>query len=283
MGKILKALSIICVFFFVFAMIGIAPVAYCLTSDQEEAGGYVSRGITANANGRVDEAITDFTMAIKIEHKNAMAYYLRAKAYEYQDNYNLALQDYTQAVYFNPNFFTAYYYRGFLYQRRGLFDEAIEDFLTIVKMDAASLPFRANASNNIGLLYHQRGEYLKAVGSFTRAIQFVPDIVNVYYNRGCSYVDLGDYALAIEDFNRELLWSRNSPAPKHYSLALKYFLKKNYSASWLETLALMKSGEKVSRRFLVDLMHKRRNTIVDSQQNDSKPAQVKGAVLHSGY
>jgi tetratricopeptide (TPR) repeat protein len=53
-----------------------------------------------------------------------------------------------------------------------------------------------------GLLYYGRREFKDALECFNAAIAEDPQLADVYYRRGRTFVQLGDYAFALEDFAR---------------------------------------------------------------------------------
>jgi tetratricopeptide (TPR) repeat protein len=65
----------------------------------------------------------------RYQHKNlASVYFSRARAYERKRFYNQAILDYTQAIRFSPDTVGAYVNRGGIYARRGQRDRAIADW-----------------------------------------------------------------------------------------------------------------------------------------------------------
>ncbi|MFC1870224.1 tetratricopeptide repeat protein, partial [Chloroflexota bacterium] len=69
-----------------------------------------------------------------------------------------------------------------------------------------ALPFTDTAvtANNQGLIYNNKGEYLKAIEAFTKAIDLDPDLALAFNNRGWSYIELGQYEQAIADCNQAI-------------------------------------------------------------------------------
>ena len=55
-----------------------------------------------------------------------------------------------------------------------------------------------------GLTQHNKGEYDKAIESYSRSIDLNPGVSVAYSNRGISYMKKGDYASAIEDHSRAI-------------------------------------------------------------------------------
>ena len=62
----------------------------------------------------------------------------------------------------------------------------------------------ALSRNNLGLALFAEGETEEAINHYNRAIRISPTAVPLYYNRGNAYAKLGQYKLAIEDFNNTI-------------------------------------------------------------------------------
>lgn len=69
---------------------------------QTIAGAYVTRGLIKSPQGKTDSAITDFTKAIRLDSKNAWAFYFRANEHETTGDLELALADMNRAIQIDP-------------------------------------------------------------------------------------------------------------------------------------------------------------------------------------
>lgn len=98
---------------------------------------------------RINDAITEFTLAIFINLKCADAYNSRGYAYGRVGKYAEALNDYSKAIDINPDFVDAYNGRGNIYCKTGEYNRAIEDYTTAIRIR----PKHADAYNNRGFVY----------------------------------------------------------------------------------------------------------------------------------
>src|SRR5690606_14690684 len=88
--------------------ISTAKGAYAASS----ADAYHSRGLDYFKKGMYEEAIAEFTKAIEINPKYALAYINRGAAYSRKGQHDQAIVDYTRAIEINPELVGANYNRG---------------------------------------------------------------------------------------------------------------------------------------------------------------------------
>ena len=62
-------------------------------------------------------------------------------------------------------------------------DRAIEDYTKAIELK----PNLAEAYNNLGAAYSDKGEYDRAVADYTKAIELKPNLAETYNNRGNAY------------------------------------------------------------------------------------------------
>ncbi len=93
-----------------------------------DAAGYTLRGVVYFEKGQYDDAISDYTKALEINPRYAVAFNNRGNAYQGKGQYDQAISDYNKALEINPRFALAYYNRGLAYARKGQHDQAISDY-----------------------------------------------------------------------------------------------------------------------------------------------------------
>lgn len=113
-----------------------------------------------------EKSIIELSKAINQE-KNADAYFNRALSYEKQEKFNEALSDYSSALKLNKRFTDAYFNRAVLYQQIKQTDKAIKDYGRVIKLN----PKDDIAYYNRGLLYAELGNKEKAIEDFEMAIK----------------------------------------------------------------------------------------------------------------
>jgi tetratricopeptide (TPR) repeat protein len=108
--------------FVVFIVLGLA-------SGTMDAKDYVKRGDAHIEKGNYEQAINDYTDAIRRSPNYAYAYFGRAVIYvEYLIDYDCAIADASQVIKLQPNVEAGYIVRGEAYSGNGNYDMAIADF-----------------------------------------------------------------------------------------------------------------------------------------------------------
>jgi len=81
---------------------------------------YYRKGTASTERGNYNDAIADFTNAIRIYPDAAKVYNNRGIAYKHLENYEKAITDYTTAIRIDSNFAAAYANRGIAKEKIGL-------------------------------------------------------------------------------------------------------------------------------------------------------------------
>jgi tetratricopeptide (TPR) repeat protein len=82
-----------------------------------------------------DNAITEYTEAIKFNPRDAVVFSKRGEAYCNSKKYDLAIADYTEAIKLDPNNANYYNWRGITYYKKKDHDSAIADFSQAKRLD----------------------------------------------------------------------------------------------------------------------------------------------------
>ena len=86
--------------------------------------------------GDYDQAIKDFSEAIKLDPGFDSAWNNRGLAYARKDNYDQAIKDYSEAIRLKPDYADAWYNRGLAYGKLGNEAKAKADFLKAEELEA---------------------------------------------------------------------------------------------------------------------------------------------------
>jgi tetratricopeptide (TPR) repeat protein len=195
MKKILFTLSLIFLF--------LAPSIFAETVPDIPAGTaeeYYNRGNQYRQQGNLDQAISDYTNAIRVYSKHAKAYYNRGNAYGKQGKLSQAIADYSKAIEINPKYYEAYYNLGNTYEKQGKLSQAIASYSKAIETN----PQYAAAYCNRGNIYQAQGNFQKAIADYNKAAEINPNFAGVYSNRGNAYQAQGNLPLAIADYNKAI-------------------------------------------------------------------------------
>jgi tetratricopeptide (TPR) repeat protein len=163
-----------------------------------DAKGYFDSGKASYDKKLYENAISDFSNAIRLVPNYVAAYIERGIAYYDQGQFDKAISDYNEAIRLDPNDATAYNNRGIVYDYQGQFDKAISDCNKAIRLD----PKDADAYNNRGVVYNHQGEFNKAISDYNKAIRLDPNDADAYNNRGIVYRKQGKLDKANDDFAR---------------------------------------------------------------------------------
>ncbi len=177
--------------------------------DSTEAANYLTMAIRV-----ADEALRAYA-------SDATAYLYRALAYLAQGRLENALEDFSAAIRVNPNQAAAYYNRAIVYtrlgdaaldesERRALYRAAIEDYAALLQLDFATysylLPY-------MGYLYVELGQFTEALQHFDAYTAShpggPPDQALAIY-QGRAYLALGRYEEALTAYTAAI--SGDSPS-----------------------------------------------------------------------
>jgi tetratricopeptide (TPR) repeat protein len=99
-----------------------------------------------------------------------------------------------------------FYMRGRDAYEKGDYAEAERNFTLVV----AARPY-ADVYNKLGLIYHGKGEFGKAVGAFKKALELNPSYTEVSLNLSVTLNDMGKYSEANEVFGKAARIAHGAP------------------------------------------------------------------------
>jgi tetratricopeptide (TPR) repeat protein len=182
----------------ILVIVAVALSAVFIRTRPRDASDYWYEATAHYQRGEHEEAIADYTEAIRL-HPNASLYYRsRANAYYELGQYEQAIADYTEALRFDPNHLRLYFHRGKAYYELREYEKAMADYTEAIRLD----PSDAWAYCTRGNAYSQLGEFEQAIADYTEAIRLEPLYRNglwAYFLRGNAYYELGEYEEAIAD------------------------------------------------------------------------------------
>src|SRR5260221_2348604 len=117
-------------------------------------------------------ALRYYTEVISASKPNAQAVFQRGLIYHVMGDADQAIVDYSDAIRLAPNETYGYVNRGIvLYTKKDNNEGAIADFNAALKINRCEV----NAWINRGLVYKRKGDFSQAISDFTSAIACLPD------------------------------------------------------------------------------------------------------------
>lgn len=99
------------------------------------ADAHIDRGIRSCRKGNLDEAISEFNRAIRLDPTCAKAYHNRGVAWILKGDYDQAIADFDAAIGLNPAYAVAYRNRGLAFERKGEKEKAEKDYKMSRQLD----------------------------------------------------------------------------------------------------------------------------------------------------
>jgi tetratricopeptide (TPR) repeat protein len=154
----------------------------------------VANTVTAGGKGESRPSAIDKIKADQFYQKGAESYKKR--------NYDQAITEFTEAIRLNPNDTHAYNARGVAYQAKRLYDQAIADYDQAIQLDSKNaMPYNNRARINA---YYLQRDFNSAISDANKAVSLSPNDAIYLDTRGWANLGIGDYDKAIADFEKAL-------------------------------------------------------------------------------
>lgn len=139
----------------------------------------LDNGIYSIQDGKYSDAIEYLDESIKLKNDFEISYFYRAVAYHAKENLNEAMLDYTKAIKLNPKMTDAYYNRAkiILEKKDSTKDEiekAIDDLTRALELDEKFI----DALYAISCAYKKVEQYHKALECLNKLLDIAPDSVH---------------------------------------------------------------------------------------------------------
>ncbi len=167
----------------------------------QDARFYNKRGLSHVSTRNYEQAIVEYSRAIKLDEHYAEAYSNRSTAHILMSNYGEAVADCNRALKLAPNFVSCYVNRGIAYTGLRDYEKALADYDKALELT----PKNAYAYFNRGNTYLWMTQYEDAIADYDQALTFDPDFLAAYVNRGVVYTELKDSQQALADFDQAIL------------------------------------------------------------------------------
>lgn len=135
-------------------------------------------------------------LPLMISAQSAQDYYKSAMIKFVNHRYEEAIKDFSKAIKAKPDYVDAYFNRGIAYEQLGAIEKAIKDYGKVVKIK----PGMNEAYINRALLYRKSKKYQLAINDLNKAVDLRPDFAFAYLYRADIYYAIDSLNAAAKDY-----------------------------------------------------------------------------------
>jgi tetratricopeptide (TPR) repeat protein len=139
--------------------------------------------------GDVDRAIADYTEAIRLDPKDAIAFLARGSAYSAKREFARAITNFDQALRLDAKSAAALNSRCWARAMIGQLDQALADCNESLRLSGD--PYTLDSR---GLVYLKLGRFDPAIADYTAVLKEIPEFADSLYGRGLAKRKKGDAA-----------------------------------------------------------------------------------------
>lgn len=191
----------------------IADFTRAIKIDHHASDAYADRARVLLLAGRPEKALTDLSRAIEIEPNSALAHFNRGIALEKLGEKEKAYDAYSQALKNAPGFAPAYVARAslalILVSRIGKYEWVLPDLDEAIRLD----PGLACAYMIRGHIWNSKSEFRKALDDFDKAIELDPNQIDSFCGRGLVWGALKEHQKAADDLSAVIRINPNQDGP----------------------------------------------------------------------
>jgi len=171
-------------------------------------------------NGRYEEAAIFFLKALDLDEGNALCHYSLALAYFRLERLEEAMAETDLALLLKPDYTDCHNIRGMIYNERGQYLKAMESFRKLLESPGYGKPWVAHY--NLGFAAASAGNHEEALFYYTRSLEVKDDYVQARQQRGLMLERLGREAEAIREYEL-VIDAIPGSTEVHFSLGRLYF------------------------------------------------------------
>jgi len=158
---------------------------------------HFEKGNHLYAEGEYEEAITQYTEAIRLNPKHVNAIHNKGGALEALERYEEAISQYNELIRLDPKDVFAYNSKGLALRAMGRDEEAIKQYDEVIRLDSQSVFAYINKGNALKAM----GKNQEAITQYNKAIHLDPNDAEVYYNKANALLAMGRNEEAISQYD----------------------------------------------------------------------------------
>jgi tetratricopeptide (TPR) repeat protein len=167
-------------------------------------------GIALSSEGRLDEALSQYRQAIKLQSSLFDAYTALSR-----DKTDEASSRHRQALQIAPHYAASYVNMGIILKSQGKSEDALDCFRKALQIQ----PDNAQAHFNLGIVLQEQGKLKEAAAHFSRTFAANPSDAEFHYKLGVSLQSQGKFDEAMSHY-RKAVQLRPDYAEAHNNLGM---------------------------------------------------------------
>jgi tetratricopeptide (TPR) repeat protein len=218
-------------------------IAGCTTPwDYHQAGIHMNLGMAYISANQYTPALKELLEANKYTPYDARIHFYLGVAYHGNGMDDKAIASFRKAIALKPDYSDAHNNLGIIYINAGQLDMAIDSFNRALDNMLYETP--ANALNNLGRAYDQKGDYGMSLKKYEEALRREPNTVLapiIFNNMGVANLKMDRVEEAIQNFKRALTMVPDY-AEAQYWMAECLARKKNYGEARAQFQSLVEAA-----------------------------------------
>ncbi len=173
----------------------IADFTEAIRLNPKVVSAYVNRVLAANTKGQLELALADCNAAIQLDPKLAVAYCVRGVAWERKDEHDKAIADCDQAIHLDPKLENAFVARAAAWLNKGELDKSLANCNQVIRLDAND-PMAYVTRGASGSI---RERSTKCSPTTTRRFVLTRGSARAFSDRGLAWLQRGELDKALAD------------------------------------------------------------------------------------
>jgi tetratricopeptide (TPR) repeat protein len=213
---------------------------------------YLNEGKRLHDEGQIQEALTEYQKALKMNPQLAQAHVNLISIYGVLGKFQEAEEHYRASLEINPNLAESHYNYGLTLSEQNRFREAENMFRKAVEIN----PFFADAYNNLGYMQQRQGRIGEAEMSYRQAVENKPEHREAHFNLARILESQGKTIEAIDHFLKTLTVEDNRTPVFMYYLTDAYARGGNYEKAVFYAQQARQRASSLGQTELVEVLDK---------------------------